>query len=247
MNKTKIEWTDRTWNPVTGCSKVSEGCRYCYAETMTKRLKGMGLKKYCNGFSVTLHPECLDQPQRLTKGYNIFVCSMGDLFHKDVPTYYIDKVMNVIISTPRHTYQILTKRPERMNKYFSTHRVPRNVFLGVTVENAEHVGRIDLLRGLDASVKFLSCEPLLSDLGRLNLDGIDWIIVGGETGVNARPMMTEWVTNIQQQANDSNIPFFFKAWGTWGSDGIKRDKKANGNMLLGRTFTEMPKYSYFTT
>lgn len=165
---------------------------------------------------------------------------MGDLFHPDVPDEFIDKVMTIIRNTPQHIYQLLTKRAERMSKYFSSHSIPQNAWLGVTVENSEYFGRIDLLRNLSASVRFLSCEPLLGPLENMNLNGINWIIVGGESGPYARPMKEEWVLNIQRQAQANNIPFFFKQWGTWGQDGVKRSKGKNGKLLQGKVVQMMP-------
>lgn len=237
---TKIEWTDRTWNPVTGCNKKSEGCKHCYAEVMARRLKAMGQAKYANGFAVTLHQESLSEPLSWRKSSNIFVCSMGDLFHEDVPFEFIDKVMNVIDRTPQHIYQILTKRAERMAEYFTAHRIPKNAWLGVTVEATDTKFRIDYLRGLNASVKFLSCEPLLENIGEINLQGINWIIVGGESGPQARPMKESWAIDILNQARKIGAQFFFKQWGTWGSDGIKRNKHANGKLLQGKIIQEMP-------
>ena len=241
MKTTKIEWTERTWNPVTGCTKQSEGCAHCYAEVMSRRLCAMGNPKYANGFKSTTHLEALKEPFNWKKPSTIFVCSMSDLFHKDVSFEFIDKVFSVIKDTPQHNYQILTKRAERMAEYFETRKIPHNVWIGVTVENEDTKYRIDHIRHLDATVKFLSCEPLLGDLGELNLDGINWIIVGGESGSQARPMKEEWVLNIKRQADANNIPFFFKQWGTWGSDGIKRNKHANGKMLQGEIIQQMPK------
>ena len=241
MRTTKIEWTERTWNPVTGCDKVSEGCAHCYAENMARRLCAMHNKKYVNGFKVTTHEESLKEPLSWYSPSTIFVCSMGDLFHSSVSFEFIDKVMAVIRKTPKHKYQILTKRAERMSEYFETHQVPSNVWLGVTVEIERTKYRIDYLRNLNATVKFLSCEPLLSDLGKIDLTGINWVIVGGESGTSARLMKEEWVLNIKQQSEQSNVPFFFKQWGTWGQDGIKRNKKANGKLLEGKIVQNMPK------
>lgn len=241
MAETKIEWTDKTWNPVTGCTKKSEGCAHCYAEVMARRLKGMGQVKYRNAFKLTMHPEDLNEPRKWTKGHNIFVCSMGDLFHEEVPFEFVDKVIEVIRDTPQHRYQILTKRAERMQEYFSTHDVPTNAWLGVTVEVQKSKFRIDCLRELNATVRFLSCEPLLEDLGEMNLEGIDWVIVGGESGVKARPMQESWVLNIMSQAKSFRSAFFFKQWGTWGQDGIKRNKHANGKLLQGKVVHNMPK------
>ena len=241
MRTTKIEWTERTWNPVTGCDKISEGCAHCYAENMARRLCAMHTEKYANGFKVTMHEDSLREPFTWHRPSTIFVCSMGDLFHADVPFEFVDKVMDVIRRTPKHKYQILTKRAERMSEYFATRPIPGNAWLGVTVEVERTKFRIDLLRNLNAKVKFLSCEPLLSDLGTMDLTGIDWVIVGGESGTSARPMKEDWVLNIKNQADQAKVPFFFKQWGTWGQDGIKRNKKANGKLLQGKVVQNMPK------
>ena len=240
MRTTKIEWTERTWNPVTGCTKISAGCEHCYAETMSRRLCAMGNSKYTNGFQSTMHPEDLIEPMRWKKPSTIFVCSMSDLFHPDVPFDFIDKVFGVIRNTPQHNYQILTKRAERMAEYFSTRIIPRNAWIGVRVEAVKTKNRIDYIRNLKAPVRFISCEPLLEDLGELNLNGINWIIVGGESGVQARPMKEEWVLNIKRQAEVNHIPFFFKQWGTWSSDGVKSNKKVNGKLLQGMVIQNMP-------
>lgn len=242
MKTTKIEWTDKTWNPVTGCTKHSAGCMHCYAEVMSRRLCAMGLKKYAKGFKVVLHEECLSEPIGWKRPHTIFVCSMSDLFHKEVPDAFLDKVMEVIRKTPWHRYQLLTKRAERMAEYFKTRSIPENVWLGVTVENADVKYRIDLLRGIKTdSIRFLSCEPLIGDLGCMNLKNIDWVIVGGESGPQARPMKEEWVFSIKKQADAQGAAFFFKQWGTWGSDGIKRSKHANGKKLKGRVYQKMPR------
>ena len=240
MRTTKIEWTERTWNPVTGCTKLSEGCAHCYAEVMSRRLCAMGNPKYANGFKSTIHHEALKEPFNWKKPSTIFVCSMSDLFHKDVPFEFIDKVFRVIEETPQHNYQILTKRAERMAEYFETRNIPHNAWIGVTVENKETKYRIDHIRHLDATIKILSCEPLLGDLEELNLNGINWIIVGGESGSQARPMKEEWALNIKKQADVSNIPFFFKQWGTWSKDGVKGSKKLNGKLLQGKIVQNMP-------
>lgn len=241
MSTTKIEWTDATWNPVTGCTKTSAGCVHCYAETMSRRLKAMGTEKYKNGFQVTVHEEALNEPRKWRKPRTIFVCSMSDLFHKDVPFAFVDKVMQVIKETPQHHYQLLTKRAERMEEYFRTREVPGNVWLGVTVEVQSSKKRIEALRTISkAPIRFLSCEPLLEDLGTLDLTGIDWIIVGGESGLQARPMKEEWVKNIKAQCDAADKAFFFKQWGTWGSDGVKRDKHKNGKQLDGKICQRMP-------
>lgn len=241
MRTTKIEWTDKTWNPITGCTKASSGCAHCYAETMARRLKSMGLEKYHNGFEVTLHEDDLNEPRRWKKGHNIFVCSMSDLFHESVPFEFIDQVLKTIRETPQHRYQLLTKRSERMAEYFISRDVPANVWLGVTVECQATRSRIDELRNVPATVRFISCEPLIEDLGELNLSGINWVIVGGESGPNARPMKKEWALNIRRQVKTEGIAFFFKQWGTWGSDGVKRNKHKNGKLLEGEVVQEMPK------
>jgi protein gp37 len=240
MSESKIEWTDKTWNPITGCSKKSTGCLHCYAEVMARRLKAMGQDKYANGFTVTLHERCLNEPLSWKGNHNIFVCSMSDIFHEDVPFDFVDKMFDIIRRTPQHRYQILTKRAERMAEYFETRSVPNNVWLGVTVEAQSSRFRIDYLRNLPASVKFLSCEPLVEDLGELDLTGIDWVIVGGESGPQARPMKEKWALNIMKQVEAQDARFFFKQWGTWGADGIKRNKHANGKLLKGEIIQEMP-------
>ena len=241
MSTTRREWTDATWNPVTGCTKASAGCAYCYAEMMSRRLKAMGTEKYRNGFSVTLHEESLGEPKKWRKPRAIFVCSMSDLFHNEVPFTFVDKVMRVIKDTPQHRYQLLTKRAERMEEYFETHEVPQNVWLGVTVEVRSSKQRIESLQKIKAApIRFLSCEPLLEDLGTLDLEGIDWIIVGGESGTQARPMKEEWVKKIKAQCDVDDKAFFFKQWGTWGSDGVKRDKHKNGKKLDGKICQRMP-------
>ncbi len=240
MATTSIEWTDKTWNPVTGCTKLSKGCEHCYAAVMARRLKGMKKNKYANGFTVTTHKDSLIEPTLWKKPCVIFVCSMSDLFHKDVPFDFIDKVLEVIEKTPQHNYQILTKRAERMAEYFATRPIPYNAWIGVTVEDEKAKKRINYIRDLHATVKFLSCEPLLDDLGTINLQGVNWIIVGGESGAQARPMKEEWVLNIKRQADANNIPFFFKQWGTWSKDGVKSNKKKNGKLLQGKIVQEMP-------
>jgi protein gp37 len=237
---TKIEWTDKTWNPITGCTKISAGCEHCYAENLSKRLKAMNMKKYINGFNLTLHDKALEEPLKWKKPQNIFVCSMSDLFHKDVPDSFIDKVFETIIQTPQHKYQILTKRVKRMASYFMTHKVPNNVWIGATVESKSSKDRIDILREIDAPIRFISCEPLLEDLENLNLKGIHWVIVGGESGSQARLMKEEWVLNIKKQAEHYNCAFFFKQWGTWGQDGVKRNKHINGKLLEGKIIQQMP-------
>jgi len=243
MQTTKIEWTNRTWNPVTGCSKISSGCQNCYAEIMACRLRAMGQKKYRNGFDVSLHEECFTEPLKWKKPCNIFVCSMGDIFHKKVTDSFINKIMKTIKETPHHQYQLLTKRSDRMVAYFQTNDIPRNVWLGVTVEAKEYKKRIDDLRYVkNVAVRFLSCEPLLEDLGELDLTNIDWVIVGGESGLRGRQMCKEWVNSIKKQCEDNRVPFFFKQWGTWGEDGIKRNKCENGKSLDKKIIQNFPNF-----
>ncbi len=238
----KIEWTEQTWNPSAGCTKISEGCRNCYAETMALRLQAMGVHGYQNGFQFNTVPERLMEPLKRKKPTVYFVNSMSDIFHKDMPDDYLKIIFDVIQKTPQHTYQILTKRADRMLKYFIDKEIPENIWLGVTVENkAQGVPRIEKLRRLNASVLFLSIEPLLEDLGELNLNRIDWVIVGGESGAKARPMDKSWVLNIQQQCEKNGVAFFFKQWGTWGADRKKRNKKANGKEIDGQSWQQYPK------
>lgn len=239
--QSSIEWTEQTWNPTTGCTKISPGCKHCYAETMAHRLHAMGASGYEQGFALSLHPERLSQPLKRKKPTTYFVNSMSDLFHEDIPDNFLDQVMDVIRQTPQHTYQILTKRADRLPRYFHNRTCPRNIWLGVSVED-QHYGlpRIDHLRQVDAHIRFLSIEPLLEDLGSIDLEGIHWVIVGGESGHKARPMRSEWVENIQHQAEDAGVAFFFKQWGTWGADGVKRRKKANGRTFKGKTWNDTP-------
>ncbi len=239
--RSRIEWTEHTWNPTTGCTKISPGCKHCYAETMAKRLAAMGARGYENGFRLTLQPERLEAPLQRKVPTVYFVNSMSDLFHENVPDAFIERVLSVIRATPQHTYQVLTKRAERLACFFQIRRVPPNVWLGVSVEDRAYgLPRMDYLRQVDASVRFLSAEPLLEDLGRLDLTGIHWVIVGGESGPNARPMRSEWVESIRHQCIAQGTAFFFKQWGAWGADGRKRSKKANGRVLDGRTWDERP-------
>ncbi|HOE39910.1 MAG TPA: phage Gp37/Gp68 family protein [Bacteroidales bacterium] len=237
----KIEWTEQTWNPSAGCTKISAGCQNCYAETMAIRLQAIGVKGYENGFEFNIVPCRLNDPLKKKKPTVFFVNSMSDIFHKDMPLDYLDKIFNVIEQTPQHTYQILTKRADRMLEYFSHRKVYKNIWLGVTVENKkEGLPRIDFLRNIKASVLFLSIEPLLEDLGEINLSNIDWVIVGGESGNKARPMAKEWVLNIKQQCEKNDVAFFFKQWGTWGADKVKRNKKLNGKELDGKIWQQFP-------
>jgi protein gp37 len=242
--KSQIEWTEQTWNPTTGCTKVSPGCKHCYAETMAVRLKAMRANGYDNGFELSLMEDRLSQPLRRKKSTVYFVNSMSDLFHEDIPDKFLDKVFDVIKITPQHTYQILTKRSERMREYFSDKKLPENVWLGVSVEDKKYgIPRINDLREIDATVRFLSVEPLLEDLGRFDLSNIHWVIVGGESGPKARPMSESWVDNIYKLCKTSEVAFFFKQWGGWGADGKKRAKKENGRVFNGTTWNEMPSVS----
>ena len=241
MTTSKIEWTESTWNPVTGCTKVSPGCKHCYAEVLSRRLNAMGVPGYDNGFAVSIYHSRLSIPLRRKKPTLWFVNSMSDLFHPKIPSSFVDLVVGVIMKTPQHTYQILTKRPGRMRQYFESRAVPINAWLGTSVENRRHgVPRIDELREIKSRVRFLSVEPLLEDVGKIKLDGIHWVIVGGESGKGARPMQPGWVDNVKEQCSACDVPFFFKQWGAWGADGVRRSKKANGRRLNGEFYDGMP-------
>lgn len=229
---TSIEWTTCTWNPVTGCSKVSAGCANCYAERMAKRLQAMGNKRYVDGFRVRTHADLLTLPFEWQKPRLIFVNSMSDLFHEEVPVDFIQSVFDTITRCGRHTFQILTKRAERLAELAPSLPWPRNLWMGVTVENQSCVRRIDYLRSTDAAVKFVSAEPLLGSL-EINLDGLDWLIVGGESGPGARPMEARWVRDLRDTCRAAGVPFFFKQWG-----GV--NKKAAGRLLDGQVWEEMP-------
>ena len=230
---TSIEWTESTWNPVTGCTKISPGCRHCYAERMAERLKAMGQANYINGFELSLHEHALRLPLTWKKPQKIFVNSMSDLFHRDVPQDFILRLFEVMRQTDWHEYQILTKRSERLLELDPILPWAPHIWMGVTVENAEYKHRIDDLRRTRAAMKFLSLEPLLGPLGRLDLRGIHWAIVGGESGPEARPMDSAWATEIRDQCSKAKVPFFFKQWG-----GV--NKKKAGRTLEGRTWNEMP-------
>jgi protein gp37 len=228
-----IEWTDATWNPVTGCSKISPGCKHCYAERLAMRLQAMGQRNYRNGFDVTLQPQMLELPLRWKSPKRIFVNSMSDLFHEDVPLSYIKDVFSVMRSEPWHQYQMLTKRSERLLELSPRLEWEPQIWMGVSVENEDYLDRIDHLRKTGACVKFLSLEPLLGPLRKLKLRGIDWVIVGGESGPGARPANPAWVTDIRDQCVRAGLAFFFKQWG-----GVQ--KKKAGRELEGRTWDEMP-------
>jgi protein gp37 len=228
-----IEWTEVTWNPLTGCTKISPGCQHCYAERMALRLRAMGLDKYRNGFHLTLHPDTLTKPLRWTTPHTIFVNSMSDLFHHEVPLDFIQQVFDVMQRAHWHCFQVLTKRAKRLHKLHPQLPWPPNVWMGVSVENATYTYRIDLLRQTGAAIKFLSLEPLLGPLPNLDLRGIDWVIVGGESGPGARPMAVEWVRDIRDQCLSAGVAFFFKQWGG-------TVKTRTGRLLDGRTWDEMP-------
>ncbi|CAN5847031.1 DUF5131 family protein [soil metagenome] len=228
-----IEWTEATWNPVTGCTKVSPGCKHCYAKRMAERLQAMGQANYVNGFQLTLQPHMLELPLTWRKPQTIFVNSMSDLFHPGVPLTFICRVFDVMEKANWHRFQVLTKRAERLVELNSKLDWPSNVWMGVSVENDAYLNRIDSLRGCGARTKFLSLEPLLGPLNELNLREIDWVIVGGESGPAARPVDPNWVIDIRDQCLRAEVPFFFKQWGS-------QNKKKAGRLLEGRTWDEMP-------
>jgi protein gp37 len=241
-DRSAIEWTQATWNPVTGCDRVSTGCDHCYALTLAARLKSMGQAKYQRdgdprtsgpGFGVTIHPEELDLPRRWRRSRIIFVNSMSDLFHPKVPSHFIMRVFEVMEATPQHTYQVLTKRPKRARQLLGDWSPAANVWLGVSIEDNEHVERAAVLRDVPAAIRFLSCEPLLGPLPSLEVAGIDWVIAGGESGADARPMQIGWVTDLRDRCRSAKVPFFFKQWGG-------RTPKSGGRLLENRTWDEMP-------
>ena len=241
-SRSTIEWTEVTWNPTTGCDRISKGCDNCYALALSKRLKAMGAEKYQNdgdprtsgpGFGVTLHPDTLDQPYRWRTPRVVFVNSMSDLFHAKVPLAFVRQVFQVMADTPQHTYQVLTKRSARLRKLADKLDWPSNVWMGVSVENSDQLARVDDLRSVPAAVRFLSCEPLLGPLTGLDLDGIGWVITGGESGPNARPVDPAWVRQIRDACQEADVAFFHKQWGG-------RTPKAGGRELDGQTWDEMP-------
>ncbi len=231
--KSSIEWTEATWNPLTGCNRVSPGCKNCYAERMSVRLKAMGQPNYSNGFKLALHEESLAIPFRWKKPMNIFVNSMSDLFYEEVPIDFIESVFDVMNKAHWHRFQVLTKRSERLLDLSPQLHWASNIWMGVSVENKDYIYRIDQLRETHASIKFLSIEPMLGPLDDINLNGIDWVIVGGESGPGARPMNSSWVISVRDQCLNAGVPFFFKQWG-----GV--NKKKAGRQLDGRTWNEMP-------
>ncbi|MFI6758804.1 DUF5131 family protein [Micromonospora sp. NPDC050417] len=241
-DKSAIEWTEATWNPTTGCDKISAGCDNCYALTLSKRLKFMGSAKYQNdgnpitsgpGFDVTIHEDALDIPRRWREPRTVFVNSMSDLFHARVPLDYVRRVFDVMADTPRHTYQVLTKRAFRLAKLAPMLEWPTNVWMGVSVESEDELSRVDHLRTVPAAVRFISAEPLLGQLDNINLNDIHWLIAGGESGQGARPVDPEWVRGLRDRCADAGTAFFFKQWGG-------RTPKAGGRLLDGRTWDEMP-------
>ncbi len=241
-DRSAIEWTEATWNPTTGCDRVSRGCDNCYAMTLAKRLKAMGQPRYQRdgdprtsgpGFGLTVHPDGLGLPLTWKRPRVVFVNSMSDLFHAQVPVAFVRQVFDVMAATPQHTYQVLTKRARRLRRLAPSLTWPANLWVGVSVEDGDAVDRIDDLRAVPAVVRFLSCEPLLGPLPDLTLDGIGWIIAGGESGVNARPMDPAWVESLRDQCTSAGVPFFFKQWGG-------RTPKAGGRELDGRTWDDMP-------
>ena len=232
-DRSPIEWTNATWNPVRGCTKVSPGCKHCYAETFAERFRGVPGHPFEQGFDLRLVPKALDLPEKWRTGRLIFVNSMSDLFHDAVPDDYVERVFAVMGAVAHHQYQLLTKRSARMAEFASRHAVPTNVWMGVSVENADHRWRLDDLRRVRADVRFVSIEPLIGHVGTLDLRGIHWVIVGGESGHRARPMDSDWVRDIRGQCRKAKVPFFFKQWG-----GVHKSK--NGRELDGRTWDEMP-------
>lgn len=237
-DKSAIEWTDATWNPTTGCTKVSQGCKHCYAETLARRLQRMGSRNYANGFALTLQPHMLDVPTHWRQPRRIFVNSMSDVFHKDVPDAYVAQIFDVMERADWHIYQLLTKRPERLAHFVRTRYggapTPEHIWVGTSVEDARVVGRVAHLQSAPATVRFLSCEPLIGPLHDLDLTGIHWVIVGGESGRRHRPLDPEWVRDIRQQCRATRVPFFFKQWG-----GLT--PKSGGRQLDGRTWDQMPR------
>lgn len=233
MSKSKIEWTESTWNPVSGCTKISRGCDNCYAERMAMRLKAMGTRGYENGFDVTLHPHALEKPLKMKKPQVIFVNSMSDIFHEKIPDEFIIKIFDVMNRACWHTFQVLTKRPKRVAKIADKLNWTNNIWMGVTVEANEYVDRVDYLRNCPAKIKFLSLEPLIDSVDKLDYTGIDWVIAGGESGYGARVMQKEWALEIRDRCENENIDFFFKQWG-----GV--NKKKAGRLLDGKIYDDMP-------
>jgi protein gp37 len=233
MNKTKIEWTDVTWNPITGCTPISDGCDNCYAAIMARRLRAMGNGRYQNGFRVTTHSDLITAPLKWRKPRMVFVCSMSDIFHPAVPTEFIQLLFNTMERAEQHIFQVLTKRSSRMLELSSSIPLPNNIWLGVTVESEKYLHRVRDLKAVQASTKFLSIEPMIASLGELNLSGIDWVIAGGESGPKSRPMDESWAIEIRDNCLANNVPFFFKQWGG-------RNKRKAGRSLQGKTWDQYP-------
>jgi len=233
MAQSSIEWTEMTWNPTTGCDKISAGCKYCYAEVMSRRLKAMGIEKYKDGFKLRTHEDSLLTPYSWKSPKIVFVNSMSDMFHKDVPLAFIKKVFHTMNNCPQHTFQVLTKRSDILLEYHNELTWTHNIWMGVSVEDKRVMHRIDDLRKTNAKTKFLSCEPLIGPLQKMNLKKIDWVIVGGESGRTPRPMNPDWVLDIQEQCSKSKVAFFFKQWGG-------TNKKKAGRELNGKVYNEMP-------
>ena len=238
-----IEWTDATWNPTTGCDKVSPGCKNCYAEKMAARLKAMGQPRYRNGFELTLQEDVIPLPLKWKSPRLIFVNSMSDLFHESVPLDFIKRCFDVMALADQHVYQVLTKRPERVAEIADQLPWKEHIWLGTSIESKTYLKRITAVSRVPAAVRFLSIEPLLGAIPQIKLDSIGWVIVGGESGPGARPMKSEWVRLLRDQCILAGVPFFFKQWGAFGEDGIKRSKKANGRNLDGRTWDELPSHN----
>lgn len=240
MNKTSIEWTESTWNPITGCTAISSGCMNCYAKKMAKRLQAMGNPRYIDGFNVTIHEDLFEQPIKIHRPQVIFVCSMSDIFHESVSFDIITRIFDVMEKASWHIFQVLTKRSDRLKEFSKSRKIPGNVWIGVSVEHSDLKSRIDDLRNIEAKVKFLSCEPLVGSLNDCDFSGIDWIVVGGESGANARAIDEKWVIEIRDKCLESNIKFFFKQWGGW-------NKKKNGKILQGKIYNEMPIIQFLDT
>ena len=239
MASSSIEWTQMTWNPTTGCDKISAGCKYCYAEVMARRLHAMGIEKYADAFKLRWHEDALNIPYTWKQPKVVFVNSMSDLFHKNVPLSFIKKVFKTMNDNPQHVFQVLTKRSDVLLKYNDELEWGNNIWMGVSVENEKVMYRIGDLQQTNARVKFLSCEPLIGPLTNMDLNGIEWVIVGGESGRNPRPMKEEWVLNILEQCQTQEVKFFFKQWGG-------TNKKKTGRLLLNRYWNDMPKYVQLT-
>ena len=233
MNKSKIEWTDKTWNPITGCTQIGDGCKNCYAKKMAHRLHAMKNPRYENEFKVTIHEDLFDAPLKMKNPSVIFVCSMSDLFHEEVNFIHIEKIFHTMERADQHIFQVLTKRPERLLQFSKEHKIPDNVWVGTSLESETYRERVDILRNVKARIRFLSCEPLLGSLKHIDFKGIDWVVTGGESGSNARPVDKAWILEIRDICQEERIPFFFKQWGGW-------NKKKNGHELDGKIYKEMP-------